>query len=78
MEQYVASLIAFGVAVFLLSVGVIFGDRKIKGHCGSPSLKEGCVKDIHGNKIASCDSCDCETTPLSPPERMEGVFTFNG
>ncbi len=73
MEIYIATLLAFLIAFFSLSIGMIFSDIKIKGHCGSPSLdagcsdpsaseadNEGCSTDAFGNKINRCVTCDCE------------------
>ncbi len=73
MEIYIGTLLAFLVAFFSLSIGMIFSDIKIKGHCGSPSLDtgcgdsntskadgEGCSTDAFGNKINRCVTCDCE------------------
>ncbi len=42
MTIFIATLLAFVFAFFALSIGMIFGDIKLKGHCGSPSLDSGC------------------------------------
>ncbi len=74
MEIYIATFLTFLIAFFGLSIGMIFSDIKIKGHCGSPSLdtgcgdantsdsdqNEGCSIDAYGNKINRCVTCDCE------------------
>ena len=60
MESFIAAFFAFAFAMFGLSVGVVFNKKPIKGHCGSPSLETGCIKDKDGNKIAPCSTCDCE------------------
>ena len=44
MTVFIATLLTFLIAFFALSVGMIFGDIKIKGHCGSPSLDDGCCE----------------------------------
>lgn len=49
---FIATLVVFLVAFFALSVGMIFGDIRIKGHCGSPSLDGGC----------------CDSEPVQPVE----------
>lgn len=77
MEIFIATLSVFLIAFFSLSVGMIFSDIKLKGHCGSPSLNgghngtsqhgggkdggEGCSIDDFGNKINICPTCDCES-----------------
>lgn len=73
MEIFIATLSTFLIAFFGLSVGMIFSDISIKGHCGSPRLaegsnngvgtdhEEGCSIDTFGNKINRCVTCDCET-----------------
>ena len=75
MEIYIATLLTFLIAFFGLSIGMVFSDIKIKGHCGSPGLdgghgdtnvshsdqhEEGCSIDVYGNKINRCVTCDCE------------------
>lgn len=61
MITIIAAFVVFSLAMLGLSVGMIFSDVRIKGHCGgqiaSPSE---CIKDADGNKIAVCDHCDCE------------------
>ncbi|MBU2645722.1 hypothetical protein KKI24_13520 [bacterium] len=42
MAVFIATLLTFIIAFFALSIGMVFGDIKIKGHCGSPSLEGGC------------------------------------
>lgn len=42
MTIYIAALLTFLIAFFALSVGMIFSDIKIKGHCGSQSLDGDC------------------------------------
>ena len=68
MENFIASFLLIGLAMFGLSLGVVFKGKQIKGHCGNPSLEAGCgvsshesecVKDEFGNKIAPCATCDC-------------------
>jgi hypothetical protein len=34
MTEFIAALVVFGVALLAMSVGVIFGNRRIKGSCG--------------------------------------------
>lgn len=47
---FLLTLGVFGVALFGMSVGVIFSDRRIQGSCG------GSGKEIGGKKLA-CDGC---------------------
>ncbi|MCP4753481.1 MAG: hypothetical protein GY866_21535 [Proteobacteria bacterium] len=61
MSMLFASIVVFSIAMLGMSVGVIFSKNvAIKGHCGEPTLLEGCIKDSQGNKIRSCATCDCE------------------
>ncbi len=60
MEVYLAALIVFALAILGLSLGVIFKNKQIKGHCGGTPTLESCIKDEHGSKIESCSSCSCE------------------
>lgn len=34
MTEFVASLIVIGIVLFAMSIGAIFGNRRIKGSCG--------------------------------------------
>lgn len=60
VEIYILSLLVFIVAVCALSVGVLVSGKQLKGHCGTPTFDEGCIKDSQGAKIISCGSCSCE------------------
>ncbi len=62
MEIIIVSTVIFSLAVLALSIGTILDGRKLKGHCGGPSIYdgEGCIKDSQGNKIQSCPECSCE------------------
>ncbi len=60
MEVFIASFVIFAIAILGLSVGVIFGDKQIRGHCGESAEVESCVRDQNGNKITSCSTCSCE------------------
>ena len=52
MDTLFGTLIVFAVATALMSVGVMFGGRPLKGSCGGPSAncpcsdseKQACVK----------------------------------
>ncbi|MBU3917669.1 hypothetical protein KKA14_19250 [bacterium] len=60
IEVFIITLMVFGLAMFGLSVGVIFNKKQIKGHCsGNPSIPEKCIKDAYGNRIEACADCDC-------------------
>lgn len=60
MEIFLITFAIFGITIFGMSIGLIFGKTTIKGHCGSPTLLEGCIKDSFGNKVINCAHCDCE------------------
>ncbi|MBU2513059.1 hypothetical protein KJ966_17095 [bacterium] len=60
MEVYIASIIIFALAILGLSLGAIFKNKQIKGHCGGTPILENCIKDEFGNKIVSCSTCSCE------------------
>ncbi len=61
MVIFIATLLTFVIAFFAFSVGMIFSDIKIKGHCGSPSLDDGC-----------CDSDSCNPPAGSGIEQNDG------
>lgn len=68
MEIYLASIAIFALAMFGLSVGVVFRGKQIKGHCGGnptpaplQGSKVGCYKHGNGNRISACAHCDCES-----------------
>ena len=51
MKLFLFSLLAFGLALLGMSLGVIFSDRRIRGSCGGLSTLPG----RHG-KVA-CEGC---------------------
>ncbi len=62
IEVFFITLVIFGLAMFGLSVGVVFNGKQIKGHCGgNPTVPERCIKDAYGNKIEACADCDCDS-----------------
>jgi len=65
MNVLIACIVAFGVAILGMAVGVIFSDRRIKGSCGGLSG----LQDAVGNPI--CDGCseplDCDTLEQNAP-----------
>lgn len=67
MTVFIATLIGFGLAVFAMSIGVIFGNRRIKGSCGGMNN----LKKLFG--ISPCDACH-EKSPqcgLRPEPQQE-------
>ncbi|MDT8446344.1 MAG: hypothetical protein RRB13_05555 [bacterium] len=54
MEQLIASLIAFGLAMTGLSLGVIFMGKGLKGSCGGAAKECG----VDEERIPSCDFCE--------------------
>lgn len=42
MTMFFASLLTFLIAFLALSVGMIFGKARIKGHCGGPGNDDDC------------------------------------
>ena len=48
------SIIVLGIAIFGLSIGVIFNDKPIQGSCGGLGADESC-------KICGDDTQKCET-----------------
>jgi len=50
MQTFIATTVIFGIAIFAMSVGVIFSNRTIKGSCG------GLERDEDG--IPTCDFCE--------------------
>lgn len=61
MTTFIATFVIFSLAMLGLSVGMIFSDVKIKGHCGGQTAPQTqCIKDKDGRIIETCDHCDCE------------------
>ena len=50
------SIIILGVAIFGLSIGVIFNDKPIQGSCGGIGADERCKKC--GGDTEKCDSLE--------------------
>lgn len=56
LTTVIATVIGFSVLFGLMSLGIIFANKPIKGSCGGMSalgFKEGC--DICGGKPSACD-----------------------
>jgi hypothetical protein len=51
MKLFVISALVFGIALLGMSVGVIFGNRRIRGSCGGVSG----LRDAQGNPL--CEGC---------------------
>lgn len=51
MDTFVAAFLIFAAVLAAMAVGVIFGDRRIKGSCGGLAA----WKDADGSPI--CDAC---------------------
>ncbi len=57
ISTMIATVLGFSVLFGLMSLGVIFANKPIKGSCGGMSalgFKEGC--DICGGKPSACDA----------------------
>jgi len=54
MSSMYLSIIVLGIAIFGLSIGVIFNDKPIQGSCGGLGADESC-------KICGGDTQKCET-----------------
>lgn len=68
LTTVIATVIGFSVLFGLMSLGVIFANKPIKGSCGGMSalgFKEGC--DVCGGKPSACDAQqgEAEAAPLS-------------
>ena len=50
------SIIILGIAIFGLSIGVIFNDKPIQGSCGGIVADESCT--ICGGDTEKCDSLE--------------------
>ena len=53
MSSMYLSIIVLGIAIFGLSIGVIFNDKPIQGSCGGLGADESC-------KICGADPQKCE------------------
>ena len=62
MKLFLLTLFAFGIVLLGMSVGVIFGNRRIRGSCGGMSQLDG----IQG-KI-TCEACSPEGRHCSSHE----------
>jgi len=51
MSEFIAAAVVFGIAVFAMSLGVIFGNRPLKGSCGGLNN----LKKLLG--ITPCEGC---------------------
>lgn len=68
LTTVIATVIGFSVLFGLMSLGIIFANKPIKGSCGGMSalgFKEGC--DICGGKPSACDEQQgsTDTTPIA-------------
>lgn len=68
LTTVVATVLGFSVLFGLMSLGVIFANKPIKGSCGGMSalgFKEGC--DVCGGKPSACDAQqgEAKAVPLS-------------
>jgi len=52
MQTFIAALVIFGIAVFVMSIGVIFQGKRLRGSCG------GTGQDCHCNNVGALS---CET-----------------
>lgn len=61
MTTFIATIVVFLAAVGGLAIGVIIGNRRLKGTCGGL----GSMQDSDGNSI--CDAC---TTPSEECQQL--------
>ena len=54
MSSMYLSIIVLGIAIFGLSIGVIFNNKPIQGSCGGIGADESCT--ICGGDTEKCDS----------------------
>ncbi len=67
METFVISVVAFALAMLFLSVGAIFGRRRLRGSCGGLAGR----RDDKGDLGCACGtpSPDCTGRKETPPEQ---------
>ena len=57
MTVVLLSFAVFAMALFGMSVGVIFSNRRIQGSCGGAAR----LRELHGHVM--CESCSSNPTP---------------
>ncbi|HSS64297.1 MAG TPA: (Na+)-NQR maturation NqrM [Gammaproteobacteria bacterium] len=65
MAEFIAAIVVFAVALIAMSIGVIFGNRRIKGSCGGLNN----MKKLLG--ITPCSAC-LDPGPDCPLRRIAG------
>ena len=56
MSSMYLSVIVLGIAIFGLSIGVIFNDKPIQGSCGGLGADESC--EICGGDTQKCETLE--------------------
>ena len=56
MSTVYLTIIVLGIAMFCLSIGVIFNNKPIQGSCGGVGAEESCT--ICGGDTEKCDSIE--------------------
>ena len=56
MSSMYLSIIVLGIAIFGISIGVIFNNKPIQGSCGGIGADESCT--ICGGATEKCDSIE--------------------
>ena len=65
MTLFVSTVCVFGTVMFIMAIGVIVGNRRIKGSCGGPGGCEICF--LKGGGKGECD-LPCEDERASTEE----------
>ncbi len=69
MDLLLLSFLAFGLAAAAMAVGVILGNRRLKGSCGGL----GSMVDENGNPLCECGAVP-GTCGRASPEKQEEVL----
>ena len=78
METFIVSVVAFALAMLLLSVGTILGRRYLRGSCGGL----GARRDAQGDFVCGCgtpsEHCREADRPPAAEEEEEEEETDHG
>lgn len=73
MFEFITAVVVFGAAVFGMSLGVIFGNRRLKGSCGGLNN----LKKLLG--VTPCEGCAgaSENCPLRELRKLQKIERSN-